>query len=183
MSNLTGGVVSAEEITTADFWVRHVREAVRFLDGVRALEAQGVSTFVELGPDGVLTAMAQQCVTGEDAAFAAVLRARTVPRRKTLTTPPSPGRMSVVWRSTGTPSSAVPARLGSSCPRTPSSTARYWPEASRPLPRRRYGRAGAGRPSTTRWSGAAVPLAGGEGLLLTGPIWGSTRIRGWRTTP
>ncbi|MFI1127416.1 type I polyketide synthase, partial [Streptomyces hygroscopicus] len=74
VSNLTGDVVSAEEIATADFWVRHVREAVRFLDGVRALEAQGVTTFVELGPDGVLSAMAQECVTGEDTAFAATLR-------------------------------------------------------------------------------------------------------------
>nr|BAW35612.1 modular polyketide synthase [Streptomyces sp. RK95-74] len=74
VSNLTGAVVSAEEIATADFWVRHVREAVRFLDGVRTLEAQGVTTYVELGPDGVLTAMAQECVTGDDAAFAAVCR-------------------------------------------------------------------------------------------------------------
>ncbi|WP_344318064.1 type I polyketide synthase, partial [Streptomyces javensis] len=76
VSNLTGDVVSADEIATADFWVRHVREAVRFLDGVRTLEAQGVTTYVELGPDGVLTAMAQDCVTDSetDAAFAAVLR-------------------------------------------------------------------------------------------------------------
>ncbi|MEU1800712.1 type I polyketide synthase [Streptomyces sp. NPDC019937] len=74
VSNLTGELVSAEEITSPDFWVRHVREAVRFLDGVRTLEAQGVSTFVELGPDGVLTAMAQESVTGADAAFVAALR-------------------------------------------------------------------------------------------------------------
>ncbi|KUL66764.1 polyketide synthase, partial [Streptomyces violaceusniger] len=86
VSNLTGNVVSAEEITSPDFWVRHVRQAVRFLDGVRALEAQGVTTFVELGPDGVLTAMAQECVTDAEAAgFAAALR-KDRPEAETATT-------------------------------------------------------------------------------------------------
>ncbi|MGW0901253.1 type I polyketide synthase, partial [Streptomyces goshikiensis] len=36
VSNLTGSIVS-DEMGSADFWVRHVREAVRFLDGIRAL--------------------------------------------------------------------------------------------------------------------------------------------------
>ncbi|MGW2325166.1 type I polyketide synthase [Streptomyces sp. NPDC001700] len=85
VSNLTGGVVSAEEIATADFWVRHVREAVRFLDGVRTLEDRNVTTFIELGPDGVLSAMAQECVTGEDAAFIAALR-KDRPEAEALTT-------------------------------------------------------------------------------------------------
>ncbi|SNT58715.1 polyene macrolide polyketide synthase, partial [Actinacidiphila glaucinigra] len=75
VSNLTGASVTADEIGSADYWVRHVREAVRFLDGVRRLAAQGVTTFVEVGPGGVLTALAQECVDDPDAIFVPVLRA------------------------------------------------------------------------------------------------------------
>ncbi|MFF3808237.1 SDR family NAD(P)-dependent oxidoreductase [Streptomyces sp. NPDC002032] len=72
VSNLTGDVASAEELCAPEYWVRHVREAVRFADGMAALEAQGVTRFVELGPDGVLSAMGADCV--EDAVFVPVLR-------------------------------------------------------------------------------------------------------------
>ncbi|WP_190127046.1 type I polyketide synthase, partial [Streptomyces inusitatus] len=73
VSNLTGALVT-DDMSTADFWVRHVREAVRFLDGVRALEAAGVTSYVELGPDGILSALAQDCVTEDGAVFAPALR-------------------------------------------------------------------------------------------------------------
>nr|WP_258348153.1 type I polyketide synthase [Saccharopolyspora gregorii] len=60
VSNLTGRTATAAELADPEHWVRHVREPVRFADGVRALAADGASVFLEVGPDSALCSMAQE---------------------------------------------------------------------------------------------------------------------------
>ncbi|MFJ3128623.1 type I polyketide synthase [Streptomyces sp. NPDC086993] len=72
VSAVTGAVVGAE-IAAPGYWVRHVREAVRFADALQALHTFGARRFVEVGPDAVLTGLVEQ-VLGTDAV--AVLRRR-----------------------------------------------------------------------------------------------------------
>ncbi|GAA1293760.1 type I polyketide synthase [Saccharothrix xinjiangensis] len=65
VSNVTGGLHTPETLTSPDYWVRHVRDAVRFADGVRCLHEQGATAFLELGPDATLTALASACLPEE----------------------------------------------------------------------------------------------------------------------
>ncbi|MEY7973926.1 SDR family NAD(P)-dependent oxidoreductase [Saccharomonospora xinjiangensis] len=72
VSNLTGQLAT-DEIRSAGYWARHVSEAVRFGDSVRRLADQGTAVFVELGPDGVASAMAADSA-GEQALTVATCR-------------------------------------------------------------------------------------------------------------
>lgn len=86
LSGLTGRPAVGDELRSAEYWVRHAREAVRFGDAVRWLAYDGrVTAFAEVGPDAHLTAQATTALaeSGKDLLFAAATR-RGAPEPRTL---------------------------------------------------------------------------------------------------
>lgn len=61
ISNITGKK-AGDEVTTPDYWVRHVRMPVRFADAVSGLLKNEYRVFLEVGPRPVLLAMAGECL-------------------------------------------------------------------------------------------------------------------------
>ncbi|OPF81946.1 polyketide synthase, partial [Streptomyces antioxidans] len=167
VSHLSGGIAPATEIATADFWVRHVREAVRFLDGMRAMEAQGVTSYLELGPDGVLSALGQECLAGESeqVAFVPVLRSGR-PEAETLTT----ALATLHTRGTAPDWAAYYAGTGAGRVELPTyafQREHYWLDAGTA-----YGDVSSVGLGTADHPllGAAVSLADAEGFLFTGRL-------------
>ena len=165
VSNLTGRVLEDGEAASADYWVRHVRGTVRFLDGARELYDRGVRTFVELGPDGVLSAAGAACVP-EQAHFTAALRSKR-PDAESLF-----AAVGEAWaRGAAVGWDAVFAGTGAKRVDLPTyafQRQRYWLEALPVLPGD-VTAAGLSSPEHPLL-GAAVALADGDGLLLTGRL-------------
>jgi acyl transferase domain-containing protein/NAD(P)-dependent dehydrogenase (short-subunit alcohol dehydrogenase family)/SAM-dependent methyltransferase len=61
VSNLTG-TLATDDITTAAYWRRHIRQPVRFADSMETLFEQGYEVFLEIGPRPTLLGMARQIV-------------------------------------------------------------------------------------------------------------------------
>ncbi|MGW9210576.1 SDR family NAD(P)-dependent oxidoreductase [Embleya sp. NPDC055664] len=71
------------DVRSARYWVDHVREPVRFAEHIARLREQGVTRFLEVGPDGVLTALGPE--TAPDARFVA-FQHRDRPQTRTALT-------------------------------------------------------------------------------------------------
>ncbi|MFI5585714.1 SDR family NAD(P)-dependent oxidoreductase [Amycolatopsis sp. NPDC051758] len=167
VSNVTGHIAATAEITDPEYWVRHVREAVRFADGVRALADAGVTRFLELGPDGVLSAAGQDSAEG---LFVPALR-RDRPEPETLV-----AALAAVHVHGGTVgwaallAGARPVDL----PTYPFQRASYWLPASAST----GDAAGLGLGSIEHpLLGAAVSVADADGFLFTGSL--SLRTHPW----
>ncbi len=61
ISNVLGKLVG-DEVASPGYWTRHVRQPVRFADGIKLLHEQGFRCFLELGPKPVLSGLGKRCV-------------------------------------------------------------------------------------------------------------------------
>jgi acyl transferase domain-containing protein/acyl-CoA synthetase (AMP-forming)/AMP-acid ligase II/surfactin synthase thioesterase subunit len=86
ISTVTGRLAGAQELSSPQYWVRQVRQTVRFADAVSSLQQQTVSALLELGPDGVLTAMAQDSLGEQSGLFTVALTRRDRPEPVTAIT-------------------------------------------------------------------------------------------------
>ncbi|WP_374223120.1 type I polyketide synthase [Streptomyces sp. FH025] len=172
VSTVTGRLASGEELRSGRYWAEQVRGAVRFADAVGTLAAEGVTAFLELGPDGVLTALAQGTLDAGDHTLVAAVR-RDRPEAHTLVE--ALGRL----HSHGVPVDWSAFFAGSGARRTDLPTyafqhERYWLEAlAVSADSTDLGLTSADHPLL----GAAVELAGVDEALFTGR-W-SVRTHPW----
>ncbi|HEU4322319.1 MAG TPA: amino acid adenylation domain-containing protein, partial [Roseiflexaceae bacterium] len=62
VSNLTGAFWADGTAPDAAYWRRHLREPVRFADGLRALAEQGFALFLEIGPATTLVSLGRSAL-------------------------------------------------------------------------------------------------------------------------
>jgi non-ribosomal peptide synthase protein (TIGR01720 family) len=60
ISNVTGDWITAEEATDPGYWLTHLRQTVRFNDGLETLFKRQHQLFVEVGPGKALSTLAQR---------------------------------------------------------------------------------------------------------------------------
>lgn len=78
ISNLTGRLITAAEATNPDYYVDHLRNPVKFSDGLSALLASGPCAIIECGPSQALSPLIKQ----HPAAAAATIVTPALPAAK-----------------------------------------------------------------------------------------------------
>ncbi len=69
------GALDGNLVTTPEpgYWPAQARQAVRFADSLSTMAGLGITTFVEIGPDGTLTALGENALPSVEAGFVSLL--------------------------------------------------------------------------------------------------------------
>merc|ERR1739838_199297 len=78
ISNLTG-TIADQSIASAQYWINHVRQPVRFVQGMETLHKQGAEIFLEIGPKPILLGMGRRCLPEDVGVWLPSLRPKKVP--------------------------------------------------------------------------------------------------------
>jgi malonyl CoA-acyl carrier protein transacylase/acyl carrier protein/NAD(P)-dependent dehydrogenase (short-subunit alcohol dehydrogenase family) len=62
VSNVSGQVKGVGERLESDYWLRQVRETVRFSEGMKRLQEHGCDVYLEVGPRAMLVWLGQECL-------------------------------------------------------------------------------------------------------------------------
>lgn len=72
VSNLTGKLITKDEAMSSQYWIDHLRNTVRFSDGLATLLKEPHTIFIEVGPGNTLTTLFQQQVSTETSSNTAI---------------------------------------------------------------------------------------------------------------
>jgi len=73
-SNLSGQIIPAGELLSAEYWMQHIRKPVKFSSGMDSLAARDVNLYIEIGPSPVLTGMGKRLLKGAEFEWLPTLR-------------------------------------------------------------------------------------------------------------
>ena len=62
ISNVTGKPINPKEVVTPRYWVQHLRQTVRFADGIKELTKEPHSLFLEIGPGSDLSLLVRRYI-------------------------------------------------------------------------------------------------------------------------
>ncbi|WP_327316398.1 type I polyketide synthase [Streptomyces sp. NBC_01235] len=66
ISNVSGRVAEVAEMSTPEYWVRHIAEPVNFQAGMAAIGARGRHVFIEVGPSGTLLGLGKRILDAKE---------------------------------------------------------------------------------------------------------------------
>jgi acyl transferase domain-containing protein/acyl carrier protein len=147
------------------YWLEQIRRPVGFAETIRRIEEQGISTFLEPGPDALLSAMAAECAASREAVLIP-LQQRRRPGPDALTACLArawAAGLAVDWTALTGPA----VDIGHDLPVYPFDQERYWLYP----PARFADVSSAGlRETTHSMLGAATDIGDGGGIAYTGRL-------------